>query len=159
MPFVALQFYEGGGENTIAFFLVGSLSLWLIVNVAFFCTINLDYLHTFFSMKTASQYAIELFENSDDDNIKFDAVFTNRHEFTLSIHDKVKQWVANNIQRWRVEKPSWFKIEKFPDEFLPTELVEAEGPERKKRRNSVSLREIVGLDEGKIFKVHPQEDE
>jgi len=40
-PFVALQFYEGEDFSSIATFLVCSLISWLLLNVAFFCTINL----------------------------------------------------------------------------------------------------------------------
>ena len=49
-PFVALQFYEGSNEeekDALTLFLVGSLGLWLLLNVMFFCTINLKYLNTF----------------------------------------------------------------------------------------------------------------
>ena len=53
------------------------------------------------------------------------------------------------------EKPDWFNIEKIPDEFLPKDLFEAEGGANR-RRSSVSLREIVGLKEVSLGRVHPQ---
>jgi len=43
-----------------------------------------------------------------------------------------------------VEKPDWFKIEMIADDFLPRDVLEAEGG-AKKRKSSVSLREIVGV--------------
>ena len=51
-PFVALQFYEEGdtiSKDTITAILIGSFSAWLLLNIAFFCTINLNYLGTFFT--------------------------------------------------------------------------------------------------------------
>ena len=46
----------------------------------------------------------------------------------------------------------------IPDEFLPKEILEAEGgAKRRRRRSSVSLREIVGLREvDNAGRVHPQ---
>jgi len=59
-----------------------------------------------------------------------------------------------------VDNPDWFKIELIPDEFLPQAVLEAEGgTNRKRRRSSVSLREMVGLEERKEIKVHPQQQE
>ena len=55
-PFVALQLYEEGDENVkdeITWFLIGSLASWLLLNVIFLRTIDLKYLKTFFSRKTA----------------------------------------------------------------------------------------------------------
>jgi len=51
-PFVALQLYEGDDKDSITIFLIGSFSLWLALNVAFFCTIDLNYLNTFFGTFT-----------------------------------------------------------------------------------------------------------
>ena len=62
-PFVALQFYEDSDTKKVALtiFLVGSFASWLLLNIAFFSTINLNYLGTFFGTKTAPQYTCELF--------------------------------------------------------------------------------------------------
>jgi len=47
----------------------------------------------------------------------------------------------------------------IPDDFLPQAALEAEGgTNRTRRRSSVSLREMVGLEEIKDTKVHPQEE-
>ena len=79
-----------------------------------------------------------------------------------AIKEEVKEWVANNIDRWTEEKPDWFNIELIPDDFLPQAVLEGEGGTYRKRRrcilSSVSLREIVGLEEKKDTKVHPQEE-
>jgi len=125
------------------------------LNIIFFCTINLSYLNTFFGTKTASQYTCELFLTSKDDSQKFDAIFTNRIQYTKTIHEEVKEWVRENINQWKRKKPDWFNIEIIPDEFLPKEVYEAEGGANR-RRSSVSLREIVGLREASVGRVHPQ---
>ena len=61
MPFVALQFYEGGNKDALTTILVCSFALWLLLNFDFFCTIDLSYLNMFFGTMTAPQYACELF--------------------------------------------------------------------------------------------------
>ena len=127
----------------------------VVLNFIFFCTIELSYLNTFFGTKTAPQYTCELYITSKDDFQRFDAVFSNRIQYTKSIHGEVKEWVAENIDQWRRDQPNWFKIEMIPDEFLPKDVLEAEGG-AKRRRSSVSLREIVGLREASVGRVHPQ---
>jgi len=165
-PFVALGLYNGdrdvGFEDNggalgegIAFALICSFVIWLLLNVCFFCTIDLSYIWTFFGTKTASQYSCELFLTSKDDFSKFRAVFKNRISYTKKVHVEVKKWVAENIKQWIEERPDWFKIERIPDEYLPKDVLEAEGGARR-RRSSVSLREILGLGEENEGRVHPQ---
>jgi len=154
-PFVALQYFDGEMKDTSTSFLAVSFTAWLVLNIIFFCTVDLSYLNTFFGTKTASQYTCELYLTAEDDFQKFDAIFTNRIQYTKSIHGKVKKWIAENLSVWRRERPDWFKIEMIPDEFLPKEVFKEEGG-AKRRRSSVSLREIIGLREASIGRVHPQ---
>jgi len=44
-----------------------------------------------------------------------------------SMKAEVKEWVSNNKEQWKNDKPDWFVIEKIPDEYLPKEVFEAEG--------------------------------
>ena len=106
-PFVALQFHEGDKttRNALTTVLVGCFSLWLVLNIIFFCTIDLKFLNIFFGTKTAPQYACELFETSEEDLARFDMVFGVLNDYTKSIHDDMREWVANNIARWKLEKP------------------------------------------------------
>ena len=154
-PFVALQYFDGDSKDIMTGFFGVSFMAWLMLNIIFFCTIDLSYMNTFFGTKTASQYTCELYLTSKDDSQKFDAIFTNRINYTKSIHGEVKEWVAANIDQWRREMPDWFNIAMIPDELLPKDVLEAEGGARR-RRSSVSLREIVGLREGSVGRVHPQ---
>ena len=116
-PFVALELYENEQtKDSLTLFLVFCFSGWILLNVLFFCTIDLSYIKTFFGTKTAPQYAVELFLTGDSDFKKFDAVFTNRLDYTKSVHEEAKRWVATNIDLWKAEEPEWFKIELIPDE-------------------------------------------
>ena len=152
-PFVALQLYEVDNEDgktakdAIAMVLVVIFSLWIVLNIVFFCTIDLKYIGTFFGLKTAPQYTCERFLDVEaDDGKRWSAAFENRMSYKNAIKPQVKEWVGNNIVRWRREQPSWFNIEKIPDDYLPTDVFEAEGGACR-RRSKVSLREIVGLND------------
>ena len=68
----------------------------------------------------------------------------------------MKKWVAENIKQWIEERPDWFKIEKIPDEYLPNDVLDAEGGLQRRRS---SLLEIIGLEEGNKGRIYPQVDE
>ena len=156
MPFVALLLSstkdragaQSGGElekSTIAIVLACSFAAWFLLNIAFFCTIDLSFSHTFFGFQTASQYTQELFLTSKEDPAKFRAAFKKRSDFTSPIRGEIKAWVGGNIERWRAERPAWFDVQLIPDELLPASVLKAEGgPERRRRRSSVSLHEAIG---------------
>jgi len=154
-PFVALQYFDGEMKDIMTGFLAVSFTAWSVLNFIFFCTIDLSYLNTFFGTKTASQYTCEIFVTSQEDHQRFRAVFKKRIQYTKSIHGEVKIWLTDNIDEWRRIEPDWFNIEKIPDEFLPKDVFEAEGG-AKRRRSSASLREMVGLREASVGRVHPQ---
>jgi len=122
-PFVALQLYDEDADvkDALTVFLVGSFSLWVLLNVAFFATIDLRYMRTFFGTQTAPQYTCDLYRTGDGDECKWEAVFENRLSYTKNIHAEVKEWVAENIARWERESPDWFKIEMIPDEYVGRE--------------------------------------
>jgi len=148
MPFVAVVFYDGDEDvkKAVTSFLVGSIITWTLLNIAFFSSIDLSYLKTFFTTKTAPQYTCELFLESEADSAKFRAAFKNRHSYTTSINEQVKEWVENNIVRWKEDQPAWFKIEKIPDDLLPSHVLELEGGGQRRRSSVVaSVKEIVGL--------------
>jgi len=86
--------------------------------------------------------------NTSEKAGKFDAVFSNRIQYTTSIHGEVKEWVAANIARWKSEKPQWFAIELIPDNFLPNDVFKAEDGKHR-RRSSTSFMEAFGLEDGK----------
>jgi len=161
-PFISLYLVDdnestlgGRTREEMLLVLIGIFILWLVLTIIFFCTIDISYIGTFFGTKTGPQYTVELFERGNTDSAKFRAVFKNRLQYTEKIHYHVKEWVAENIDQWRRDQPDWFKIAMIPDELLPKDVLEAEGG-AKRRRSSVSLREIVGLREASVGRVYPQ---
>ena len=100
LPFVTLNFYEGETSAAVANFLVVNLAVWLILNIIFFCSIDLGYMHTFTSTVTAPQYNCELFLTAEEDSTKFKAAFKKHLSYTKNIKSDVKEWVANNVERW-----------------------------------------------------------
>ena len=58
----------------------------------------------------------------------------------------MKEWLRENIARFNLEQPEWWKIDMVPDEFLEERVIEAEGGRMRKRRNSVSFKEILGIE-------------
>ena len=148
-PFVAIQLHEGNAlgdqKDLISAFLAGGLVLWLVLNIVFFCTIDLNYLKTFFGTLTGAEYTCECFLKSKEDQQKWDAVFTNRLDYSKKVHEDIKVWVAANVTRWKAEGEEWFKIEMIDDMFLPMDVLAAEGGKQRRRSSNTSLREIVGL--------------
>jgi len=168
-PFVALHLYnnsDGLADSTndhddlgekVQLLLICSFVFWLMLIVAFFCTIDLSYIFTFFSIETGPTCVVRRFEEEGaKDFQKFDVIFDTNLDYSKPVHGEVKEWIAANIDRWRAEMPEWFIVEIIPDEFLPKEVFEAEGGAKRRRRSSVSLREIVGVREASVGRVHPQ---
>ena len=131
-------------KSSIAIILTCSLVLWLLTNVAFFCTIDLTYLSTFWGITTAPQYAVDLFLTSQEDEIKFRLAFRKRKSYTKTIHAEIKDFVSANIDRWREEKPD-IHIKWIPDEMLPKDILTAEGGLSRRKRRRSSLKEILGM--------------
>ena len=68
-------------------------------------------------------------------------------------------WIAENIDRWRIEEEKWFNTDLIPDEMLPKEDLEAEGGAQKRRSSNVSSREgieLTAIDNSNSSKVHPE---
>jgi len=146
-PFVALTFYDNDdNKEAIMLFLACSFTAWLLANIIFFCTIDSSYLHTFFGTMTGPQYACERFLDAEgDDEKRWSAAFENRISYKDTIKVEMTEWVANNIDRWKDDKPDWFRIEKIPDEFLPRAILEAEGGVGGRRRSVDGLSTTLGL--------------
>ena len=137
MPFVALQIYEGENKSLIFQILIISFVLWFTTTIAFFCTIDLTYLSTFFGFQTSPQFTTYNYHNSKTDSQRFAWVFGSRISFTKTIHEEIRIWVKENIEDWRSEKPSFFNVELIPDYLLPQEIVNAEGGVLRRRSSFV----------------------
>ena len=139
----------------ITIILVCSLSMWFILNVVFICSIDVNYLVTFFDLSTGPQFVRNTFLTGTNDRQRFNAAFTNRSSYIKPIEDDVKAWVELNINDWMAEQPAWFKIENIPDSYLPAGVLASVGGANRRRRNTVSLREIIGLDAMPTSQVTP----
>ena len=151
MPFVALQLYDGALKDELTMFLVGCFVFWIALNGVFFSSIQLSYLPTFFGTMTGPQYACQFFLTSEYDYQKFDAMFDTNISYTKTIHDEV--WVAANVERWNLEKPTWYNIDVIPDKFLPRDVYVVQGgASRSRRRNSGR----GGKASKNVDKIHPE---
>jgi len=123
---------------------MGSFGIWLALNGLFFLTIEMSFMNTFFGTITAPQYTVQLFRIGEDDFSRFDAAFDNRRSYINGIEEEVKEWLRENIARFQLEQPEWWKIEMVGDEFLPAQAIEAEGGARRRRSSVHSVRDILG---------------
>ena len=115
--------------------------MWLCLTVVFF--LSIERLGTFFTTTTGPEYTVQLFREAPSDELRFDAAFTNRRSYINGLEEEVKEWLRENIDRFKVEQPEWWKIEMVPDEFLPEEAIEAEGGVRRRRSSVHSVREML----------------
>ena len=152
MPFVALHLYEDADEDKeerekelILIFLSCSLTVWLILNILFFCTIDLSYANTFIGIKTGPQLTCERFKETEIDESKFRAAFENRSSYTKAIHGEVKTWVEENVDKWINNNEEWFQADKVPNELLPARVQLAEGGASRRRSSGVSFKEVTEL--------------
>ena len=87
-----------------------------------------------------------------------DVFFSCLLTYLLLYFHLIRHIIANrkeSLRKWRRERPDWFKIEMIPDEYLSKDVFEEEGG-AKRRRSSVSLRDMVGLRDASVGRVHPQ---
>ena len=82
--------------------------VWTISAITFALSINRRYLWSFVSTETAVQYTVRWFREADNDESKFNAVFTNHHSYTEPIIGEVKQWMNDRYPVWLIEHPHWF---------------------------------------------------
>ena len=146
MPFVALSFYEKENKEQLQTLLLVNCGIWVVLNGLFFCSIDRSFVWTFFGRQTAPQYTVDLFRNSEDDASKFDEAFDNRRSYIVECEDEVKEWLRENIARFNLEQPEWWKIEMVGDEFLSQFVIEAEGGLRRRRNSVQNFREILGIE-------------
>jgi hypothetical protein len=100
------------------------------------------YRHTLWSWTSGRQYAQDYFLGGQSDESKFLVFKMNLLLWESDIGEEVKAWTAENWERWKEEKPAWFKPERVPDRFIPVGELEQLGHNRKRRGSAaVSVRE------------------
>jgi len=98
MPFIALQYFEGSNKDALTTILACSATLWLLLNIFFFRTINKSYYNTFFGTMTAPKYTCEVFLKSKDDATKFEFTFETRLQY---VGERAKQAGRENTNEER----------------------------------------------------------
>ena len=140
---------------------LGSLvAIWFISAVAFALVIKREYLHTFYDMDTASTYNRKWFSllKEDQDDEKKGVLSLHPDVYKAWGDELIKPWTISNWNRWEEEKPAWFTdkwIEGVPNEYIPFEWRvkykktkgRVDDAQLKKRRGSISVRELVGEQE------------
>ena len=107
-------------EANQVFGLIGGLIvLQLLLLVAFFKSINPDYIRTFYSFDSGNQYiAAKYFCKNDNDNDdededenedekNFEIFEVNRNKWR-SIEADVAKWIGEKIPEWNEEQPEWW---------------------------------------------------
>jgi hypothetical protein len=100
------------------------------------------YRRTLWSSTTGRQWVQDFFLKKETDEGKFEIFTCNLLLWESDIGEEVKAWTAENWARWKEEKPSWFKPERVPDQFIPAAELQQLGYNRKRRGSaSGSVRE------------------
>ncbi|GMH96203.1 hypothetical protein TrST_g13193 [Triparma strigata] len=137
---------------------LGSLvSIWFVSAVTFALVIKREYLHTFYSMETASAYNRKNFlhHKEDQDDKKKGVLSLHPDVYKAWGEELIKPWTIKNWNRWEEEKPAWFTdkwIEAVPNEYIPFEWRvkykktkgRVDDSQLQRRRGSISVRELVG---------------
>ena len=144
-------------EDLIWKIAVGLSSTWCIAIFALLYFCNSEYRHTFYSALTSKTFQKKRFEEGDD-RTKFRIMTTVHRNIWKSFKEDMEGWLAQAWDSLHQEKPDWFTenaIARIPFDMIPhfghKSVREEAGEEEntilasKRRRSSVSLREIVGL--------------
>jgi hypothetical protein len=113
----------------------------------FFKSIKKEYRHTFVSAKTASEFTMDIFRNSKNDENK-SYIFGISKNHWVSIEDDVRKWVESNWERWEEEQPEWFderRRSQFPVDWIPTTGPAKTNETRGRERNGAA-----GVDLAKV---------
>ena len=154
LPFAALHFYEQkvGIEHKadvvlLRSALLGLLGLWTTCIGLFIWVTKRAYLSTFYQKITASQFTIESFRKANSHEAKILTCFDNHISLIAGIKTEVKEYT---LAHWHeFEGKSWLTkaiVSQIPDEFIPTGALARVRGGVGRRRKSVSVREILGMD-------------
>jgi hypothetical protein len=114
--------------------------------------------HTLWSWTSGRQVVHRYFLGRETDEGKFGIFACNPLLWERDIGEEVNAWTAENWARWSEEKPSWFKPEVVPDQFIPVGELQQLGYDRKRRGSAAgsireSFREAEGGEEGGLLAV------
>ena len=147
-------------DATLQTALISLVTIWFVSAATFALVIKRRYLHTFYDMDTASTFNQKIFLHlrEDQDLEKSEYLSVHPDVYKAWGDELIKPWTINNWNRWEEEKPAWFTdkwIEAVPNEYIPFEWRvkykktkgRVDDAQLKKRRGSISVRELVGEQE------------
>ena len=133
------------------------MAIWFVSAVTFTLVIKREYLHTFYSMETASTYNRKRFLllKEDEDDKKKGVLSLHPDVYKAWGDELIKPWTTKNWNKWEEEKPVWFTdtwIEAVPNEYIPFEWRvkykktkgRVDDSQLQRRRGSISVRELMG---------------
>lgn len=155
--FVAIHLYNTRAETEGGAQKVGASSLWAAAGCVtaaaaiawayFVLALAVPRLrHSLYSPVSGRQYALSVFEASEEVERKI-LIFTyNRLLWESEIGDDVRRWTHENWGAWVAAKPGWFTkacIAQVPDSYIPNEFLNGLGGAHRRRRGSAagSIRE------------------
>jgi hypothetical protein len=119
------------------------VSTWTIAFAYFASRVAVPRLrHTLWSTVSGTQWVQGFFTEGESDEEKFKIFECNRLKWESDIGSQVSAWTLENWDKWKEEKPAWFKAEQVPDVFVPERELAALGQNRKRRGSAAgSIRE------------------
>jgi hypothetical protein len=152
-PIAVVSFYYASKPEivvmaeTTARLIVGALSgAWLVCFLLFLKLMKKEYRKTFLSLETGNDWAMSFFIKGNTDAKRVKPVRLNKHKWR-KIRPEVKEFVAENWERWEEEEPDWFTDvwkSRLPEDWLPaTELRRQKMIGGGQRRRS-SLGQLMG---------------
>ena len=138
--------------------MLGSLvAIWFVSAATVALVIKREYLHTFYSMDTASTFNRKVFLHlREDQDLEKSVALKDHPDVYVAWGDElIKPWAMKNWNRWEEEKPTWFTdawIEAVPNEYIPFEWRvkykktkgRVDDSQLQRRRGSISVRELMG---------------
>ncbi|GMH82328.1 hypothetical protein TrST_g12551 [Triparma strigata] len=154
------NYYEGTtklSDETLKNVLVTLSVVWLVSAVSLVSVVKKDYLRTFYSLETISEYKRRCLMSfrEDQEDLKSKVLKEHPDVYKAWGEELLKPWTLKNWSRWEEEKPAWFTdrwIECVPNEYIPYDYRvkykktkgRVDDENLKRRRGSISVRELVG---------------
>mmetsp|Transcript_8732 Transcript_8732/g.17684 ORF Transcript_8732/g.17684 Transcript_8732/m.17684 type:complete len:464 (-) Transcript_8732:1299-2690(-) len=156
---IATKIYEvkGGDTKNVQLAWKTAWTFIPIVSISFgvlFYNMDHKYIGTFFSTQTGKGMNHERFKNGANDQIKLQIFYHSRH-FWVGIEDEMKQFIAENWEKWEINDIYWFDDvlkATVPIEWIPT----SNSRNRESlRRGSVRRRSLLDSIPGNLHRVAP----
>ncbi|GMH95951.1 hypothetical protein TrST_g6062, partial [Triparma strigata] len=161
------HYNEGEGDttklsdDTLKTILASLYSVWFLSSVTFIAVIKREYLHTFFSLETASDFSKRFYLDLREDQEETKGAMLSYHcdVYKEWGDELIKPWTSKNWSRWEEEKPMWFRdawIENVPNTYIPydwrVKYNKTKGrvdPQMRRRSSMQQVKTLLGVEEGK----------